>query len=128
MPLDALEVQWREAQSKSWPFVGMARKKLRRLLQSYASSGICEPTGDPAALKKLRAARQEIAASPLRALPGFAGGAGDLPRIRADLEAAAELLALERDLTAAGLPPGLSDPHADRRYARQLHQTRPPVC
>jgi len=68
-------------------------------------------TGDLAALKKLRATRQEVAASPLRALPGFAGDAGDLPRIRADLDAAAEFLALERDLTAAGLPPGLAETH-----------------
>ncbi|RRH73823.1 DUF3320 domain-containing protein [Falsigemmobacter faecalis] len=109
MPLDALELQWREAQSRSWPFAGMAQKKLRRLLQSYALSGTCEPTSDLAALKKLLQARRDIAASPLRPLPGFAQEASDIARLRSELEAAAEFLALERHLRAAGLPETLPE-------------------
>ena len=63
MPLDVLELQWREAQGKSWPFAGMAQRKLRKLLQSYAVSGEADPARDLPALKQLLRVRQEIAAS-----------------------------------------------------------------
>lgn len=107
MPLDALELQWREAQSKSWPFAGMAQKKLRRLLQSYAISGEAEPARDLPALKQLLRARQEIAASSLKTLPGFADEDTDVARIHAELDAADGFLALERHLRAAGFPQAL---------------------
>lgn len=111
MPLDALELQWREAQGKSWPFAGMAQKKLRNLLQSYASSGEADPARDLPALKQLSRARQEIAASPLTSLPGFADEMTDEARVRAELEAADGFLALERHLRAAGFPQPLLEMH-----------------
>ena len=104
MPLDALELQWREAQGKSWPFAGIAQNKLRKLLQSYANSGEADPARDLPALKKLLRARQAIAASALKTLPGFADEATDIPRIRAELDAADGFVALERHLRAAGFP------------------------
>ncbi|WP_035025616.1 DUF3320 domain-containing protein [Gemmobacter nectariphilus] len=104
MPLDGLELQWREAQGKAWPFAGMAQNKLRKLLQSYASSGAADPARDLPALRQLRRARQDIAASALRSLPGFADEGTDVARIRAELDAAARFLELERHLRAAGFP------------------------
>ncbi|HQU69964.1 MAG TPA: DUF3320 domain-containing protein [Albidovulum sp.] len=104
MPLDALELQWREAQGKSWPFAGIAQKKLRKLLQSYAISGEADPARDLHALKQLLRARKESAASALRTLPGFADEETDVTRIRAELDAADGYLALERHLRAAGFP------------------------
>lgn len=111
MPLDALELQWREAQGKSWPFAGMARKKLRKLLQSYAGSGDADPARDLPALKQLLRARQDLAASDLRSLPGFAGEQTDTARIEAEIEAASAFLDLERHLRAAGLPAAQLDEH-----------------
>lgn len=111
MPLDALELQWREAQGKSWPFAGMAQKKLRRLLQSYAISGEADPARDISALKQLLRARQEIAGSALKTLPGFADEETDVGRIRADLDAADGFLAMERHLRAAGFPQAQLDMH-----------------
>lgn len=104
MPLDVLELQWREAQGKSWPLAGMARKKLCKLLQSYASSGEADPARDLPALKQLLRSRQEIAASALKSLPGFANEETDIARIAAELDAAEDFLRLERHLRAAGFP------------------------
>ncbi|WP_291237599.1 DUF3320 domain-containing protein [Gemmobacter sp.] len=111
MPLDALELQWREAQGKSWPFAGMAQKKLVRLLQSYASSGVADPARDLPALKQLLRARQEIAGSELKPLPGFSDEATDIARIRTELEAASSFLALERHLRVAGFPQAQLEMH-----------------
>lgn len=104
IPLEALELQWREAQGKSWPFAGLAQKKLRKLLQSYASAGEADPARDLTALKHLLRAQQEIAASPLKPLPGYAAEATDSARIRSELEAAERFLMLEQELRAAGVP------------------------
>ena len=113
MPLDALELQWREAQGKAWPFAGMAQKKLAKLLQSYAVSGDADPARDLPALKQLVRSRQEIATSALRTLPGFAEEATDVSHIRAELAAADEFLALERHLRAAGLAQAQIDAQRD---------------
>ncbi|AVI58428.1 DNA helicase (plasmid) [Paracoccus yeei] len=104
MPLDALDLQWREAQGKSWPFAGMAQKKLRRILQSYARSGEADPARDLPALRQLQRARRDIDRSDLRGVPGFAQERSDPARIRQELEAAQGFLGLERHLRAAGLP------------------------
>lgn len=111
MPLDALELQWREAQGKSWPFAGLAQKKLRKLLQSYASAGQADPARDLPALKQLLRAWQDIAASSLRSLPGFAGEKTDAARIAAEIDAASAFLDLERHLRAAGLPAARLEEH-----------------
>lgn len=111
MPLGALELQWREAQGKSWPFSGMAQKKFRKLLQSYASTGQADPARDLPALKQLLRARQDIAASSLRSFPGFAGEETDTARIVAEIDAASAFLDLERHLRTAGLPAARLEEH-----------------
>lgn len=104
MPLETLELQWREAQGKSWPFAGFAQKKLRKLLQSYATAGQADPDGDLSALRQLLRARRDIMASELKPYPGFAGEQTDTARINAELGAARAFLALEGRLRGAGLP------------------------
>ncbi|MDO5656755.1 MAG: DUF3320 domain-containing protein [Paracoccus sp. (in: a-proteobacteria)] len=111
MPLDTLELQWRDAQGKSWPFAGMAQRKLRRLLQTYTMSGQADPARDLPALRQLLRARQDIAASDLHDLPGFAGESSDITRISAELDAAKAFLELERHLRAAGLPASRTEEH-----------------
>ncbi|PWL16429.1 DNA helicase [Falsochrobactrum shanghaiense] len=111
IPLDTLELQWREAQGKSWPFAGMAQRKLRKLLQSYALSGEADPARDLPALKQLLRVRQEISASKLKHLPGFAGEETDIARIAAELDAARAYLELEHHLRVAGLPTARLEEH-----------------
>jgi very-short-patch-repair endonuclease len=111
MPLDALELQWREAQAKSWPFAGMAKGKVTKLLQTYASTGKADPARDLSALKQLRRALADIAASPLRVVPGFAEEGSDLQQLRAELDAAEAFLALERHLHGAGIPAAWLEAH-----------------
>ena len=125
MPLDALDLQWREAQGKSWPFAGMAQKKLRRILQSYARSGEPDPASDLPALRQLQRARRDIDGSDLRGVPGFAQERSDPARIRQELEAAQGFLGLERHLRAAGLPSPSSWTAAPCAWACPPISTRP---
>lgn len=104
MPLEALELQWREAQGRMWPFGGLAQRKVARLLQSYASSGTADPARDLDGLRQLVRARAELAASPLHAFADFASEATDTTRLSAALDAADNYLALERRMAEAGIP------------------------
>lgn len=113
IPLDALDLQWREAKGKSWPFAGMAQTKLRKLLQTFATSGEADPEHDLPALKQLVRARAEIAASDLKPWPGFSGEDTDVTRIAAELEAATAFLEMERHLRASGLPGAVAENHRD---------------
>ncbi len=111
MPLDALELQWREASAKGWPFRGMAQKKQRKLLQSYAGAGQADPERDLPALKQLLRALRDIAASELQSVPGFADEATDLARIQAEHDAATEYLGLEARMRGAGIPSAQLEAH-----------------
>lgn len=104
MPLEALDIQWREAQTKMWPLAGIAKTKLQKLLQSYAVGGTADPATDIAALRRLLRAQALIAKSTLSALPGFAGERTDVSAISAVLDQADGFARLEATLTDAGLP------------------------
>ena len=54
MPLEQLDAGWREAQTKIWPASAFARKKVRKLLQTYADNGAADPAVDLRALFKMR--------------------------------------------------------------------------
>ncbi|WP_134681523.1 DUF3320 domain-containing protein [Paracoccus ravus] len=103
MPLDPLEMQWREAQTKFWPLGALAQSRLRKLLQTYAKGGNADPATDLAALRRLRALLARLAASPLRVLAEFSAEASDPARIRMVLDAAEAFLATESALVRAGL-------------------------
>ncbi|HWL55816.1 MAG TPA: DUF4011 domain-containing protein [Paracoccus sp. (in: a-proteobacteria)] len=103
MPLEALELQWREAQTKFWPLSALAQSRLRKLLQTYASAGSADPATDIAALRRLAPLLPQIAASPLAPLSAFAGEATDPDAIDAALDAGEAYLALEEGLVLVGL-------------------------
>ncbi|MDO5604803.1 MAG: DUF3320 domain-containing protein [Paracoccus sp. (in: a-proteobacteria)] len=111
IPLDTLDLQWREASGKGWLLRGVAQRKQQRLLQSYATTGQADPERDLPALRQLLRARQEIAASTLIAWPGFAGEVSDAKRIRAEHDAALAYLELERGLRRAGIPSDRLEDH-----------------
>lgn len=108
MPLEALDLGWREAQSKIWPLGALAKTKQRKLLQTYAESGQADPETDLAALRRLAPQLAVIAQSPLAVLPEFAGEGSDpaaLDAALARLEAHGALIARLEALTgsSAGL-------------------------
>ena len=59
MHLEQLDARWREAQTKFWPASAFARRKVRKLLQTYANNGAADPAVD---LKGLFAVRERDAA------------------------------------------------------------------
>ena len=46
MPLEQLDTGWREAQAKIWPASVFTRKRVRKLLQTYADNGAADPAVD----------------------------------------------------------------------------------
>ena len=65
MPLEQLDAGWREAQTKIWPASAFARKKVRKLLQTYADNGAADPAVDLRALFKMRERDTAIRENPL---------------------------------------------------------------
>ena len=65
MPLEQLDAGWREAQAKIWPASAFARKKVRKLLQTYANNGSADPTKDLRTLFKVRERDTAITENPL---------------------------------------------------------------
>ena len=65
MPLEQLDVDWREAQAKLWPASALARRKVRKLLQTYADNGAADPAVDLRALFKMREHDTSIRGNPL---------------------------------------------------------------
>ena len=67
MPLDELDAGRREAETKIWPASAFARRKVRKLLQTFADNGAANPAVDLKVLFKMRerdAAIRESAVAP----------------------------------------------------------------
>ena len=73
MPLEQLDAGWREAQTKIWPVSAFARKKVRKLLQTYADNGAADPAADLRALFKMREYDSAIRENPLAMVAGTGG-------------------------------------------------------
>ena len=65
IPLEQLDAGWREAQAKIWPASAFARRKVRKLLQTYADNGAADPAVDLRALFKMRERDTAIRENPL---------------------------------------------------------------
>lgn len=76
IPLDALDAQWRQAATGFWPFSALARRKVRKLLQTYAETPGADPARDLPALAEMRARQQALAANPLDPIGGADRAAG----------------------------------------------------
>lgn len=66
---DALDRQWREASTAFWPFSALGRRKVARLLQSYAESGTVKPESDLLHLRRMKEQLAAIEGTPLRNRP-----------------------------------------------------------
>lgn len=67
--VDRLDRDWREATASFWPKSALGRRKISRLLQSYAESGTANPAVDLAQLRIMREQLGLIEANGLNGLP-----------------------------------------------------------
>lgn len=78
IPIDRLEEEWRLASASIWPMSWLGRRKIRKLLQSYAVSGTPDPERDLSTLKRMKQQAKAVKASPLAAKrSGFTGITSD---------------------------------------------------
>ena len=99
MPLEQLDAGWREAQAKIWPASTFARKKVRKLLQTYADNGVADPAVDLSALFKMRERDTSIRENPLAPV-AETGGATDAERSTEAVRQAIEFRAALADLNS----------------------------
>ena len=101
IPLEQLDQSWREAQTKFWPASVFARKKVRKLLQTYADNGAAEPATDLKALFRMRERGAAVSENPL-APAAETGGETDTNRsteaVRQTVEFRAALANLSSDV------------------------------
>ena len=65
MPLEPMDAAWRDAQAKIWPASAFARRRVRKLLQTYADNGASDPAVDLSALFRMRERDASIHENPL---------------------------------------------------------------
>lgn len=71
IPIEQLENDWREASASMWPKSWLGKRRVKKLLQSYAETGTPDPELDFAILKRMR---QQSAAIQANALAGKRAG------------------------------------------------------
>jgi len=81
MPLQDLDINWREAQTKSWPMSKVAKSKVQKMMQSFALSGTVEPSIDLSALNVMARARQALDTNPLKHLVDAGAGLEGISKI-----------------------------------------------
>lgn len=101
-PVGDLDQEWRRECAKLWPLSALGKRRVRKMLQSYASAGTVVPETDLPALVRMKRALETANASPARATPGFAGVRSDLSALRDTLRKAQELRAAAAELAPAG--------------------------
>lgn len=82
---EALDGQWREASASFWPMSALGRRKITRLLQSYADTGTTQPEEDLPRLRAMKTALAAIDTSPLNTRPLPVAGLDTDPAVVADL-------------------------------------------
>ena len=90
MPLDQLDADWREASAKIWPMSFLGKRRVRKLLQSYAEGGKANPEQDLPPLRRAATELTNISASPLKSLDQFQASRTDTHAISTYLDEAAE--------------------------------------
>jgi very-short-patch-repair endonuclease len=91
MPLKEMDHEWRRESAKLGPFSFLGKRRVRKLLQSYASEGRAVPDSDIQSLIAMQDALGGASASAARSLPGFNGVHSDVNALGSLLERALEL-------------------------------------
>ncbi|MEY3458665.1 MAG: hypothetical protein RL215_1822, partial [Planctomycetota bacterium] len=72
IPVDALDKDWREASIRFWPLSVFARRRVRKLLQTYAANGSAQPDSDLPALLRMQTLLKTLANHPeAHRIPGW---------------------------------------------------------
>ena len=104
MPLEELDSGWREAQAKIWPASTFAKKRVRKLLQTYADNGAADPAVDLRPLFKMRERDTAVRENPLAPVAETSG------ETDADRSAEAVRQAIEFRSALADLNSDVEDP------------------
>ncbi|MEN5084436.1 DUF3320 domain-containing protein [Bosea sp. TWI1241] len=92
IPVEALERDWREAGAAIWPRNWLGKRRVRKLLEGYATSGSPDPDTDLPVLRRLQGLRAATQASGLAGKPiRFAGLDTDLDAVDRHLASASRL-------------------------------------
>ena len=98
IPIDKLDREWREANAKIWAFSWLSRRRIRKLLQGYADSGMADPDRDIGPLGAMAGHLARIDNSNLRTMPNFQGVDTNTEQFGVYLENAATFLSTLTDL------------------------------
>lgn len=133
VPIDEIDGDWRRAKAAFGPMAFFAKRRVKKLLQSYAISGMVDPEVDIPRLRQMQGALAEINGSGLKgAIPQWHGLSTDVEQMRAHMnQAGAVRSALQRVRqhalavadTAGGLEDCIAQGNADhpvRRVAADL--------
>ena len=120
MRIDDLYNQWREANAKMWPASWLAKSKMRKLLQSWASEGAADPKQEIEPLRQMAASLRQADDDAMRALPFYNG-------IRTNVRLARTVVGRVVALNAAldGLAAAGADADAAKRQIKTLLQEAP---
>lgn len=99
---DALDRQWREANASFWPTSALGKRKVQKLLQSYAEGGTAEPERDIPLLRRMKECLSTIDQNQLAGKPLPIDG------LATDVAAVSEILELAWEFRAAVPIPGRS--------------------
>ncbi len=92
IPVDDLDRQWREAAASMWPKSALGKRRVRKLLHSYARDGVADPANDLPQLRTMQALLAEVDASPLKAhTPAWRGVETDVDALRGHFNHAASM-------------------------------------
>ena len=90
MPLREMDHEWRRESAKFWPLSYLGKRRVQKLLQSYASEGKAMPDRDIAPLLTMQESLEKASESPARTMPAFTGVYSDVESMRDLLNQAQE--------------------------------------
>ena len=105
--IDRIDQNWREAITKMWPLSAMAKRRVRKLLSTYAKPGAraAEPAADIVPLRQLKNCLHELSTDPLAALPVFVGSDTAPKTLRNWVAVAMDFRAVADDILKLGGAP-----------------------
>lgn len=103
IPIDDLDLKWREASTKLWPWSWFAKRKLQRLLGTYTDvdSPPADPGTDLKAIRELLETDRAIEQNPIKeASKLWAGADSEVPKLQRQIELAGQLRAAIKQVGA----------------------------
>lgn len=111
---ETMEHQWREANAAIWPGSLLGKRKIRKLLQSYASRGTADADRDLPLLRRMKECLSAIDLTPLAKKPLPIAG------LATDIAAVTDILDLARALVGSLVIPG-----RDQEIRALVHSVAP---